>query len=134
MSDVVTIAKNLINVQPSPIASGTISFATGATAATIVSAEITTPSYPVSQYLYVLRSNATQTTIDVEINNVRSFFSTSTAFKLTSITLNTADKIDRIVEGSFCGNATGVRLRFSLGTAATGSEIVSADYQVWPLR
>jgi hypothetical protein len=133
--DSVTIARNLILLPGSPVTSGTISFATGATAATTVSADIATPIHPVSKYVIALKNNATQTTISVQAKNVRTMNATSVAFELTSsITCTTGQLKDTLVEGLFVGGATGCRLLFSLGSAATAAEVVSADYQIWPLR
>ncbi len=131
MSELATIAKNLILF--SQIASGTISFATGATAATIVSADITKPEFPVSTYLYALQNNASQTTIAVQINNVRTIASASTPFELASISLTTGQAKDVLAEGSFAGNAS-LRMRFSINSAATAAEIISANYQIWAVR
>jgi len=132
--DNVTIGKNLILMPGSPIASGTISFATGATAATVASADIATPVFPVSQYIVVTRNNATQTTMAMQINNTRQFGGATVAFDLGSAVFNTGDKKDTLVEGMFAAGASGVRLRFTLGTAATAAEVVSADYSIWPVR
>ncbi|MDD5395629.1 MAG: hypothetical protein PHE17_21620 [Thiothrix sp.] len=132
--DAVTISRNLILRPPTPIASGTISFATGATAATVASATIAMPVCPVSKYIVATRNNATQTTIAMQVNNTRQFGSTSVPFDLGSATFNTGDTKDTLVEGMFAAGASGAMLRFTLGSAATAAEVVSADYEIWPVR
>lgn len=131
-SNVATIAKNLILFKE--IASGTVSFATGATAASKKTIDITTPQFPVSQYIVALQSNATQTQLVATVNNMRQMQSTTSIMLVTSINLTTAEAKDTIVEGAFGGNASNIRLIFSLGTAATAAEIVSANYQVFEFR
>lgn len=128
-----TIGKNLILFKQ--IASGTIAFATGATAAATTSVAINTPIQPISEYICTIRNNSTQTTINVEVNNVRPMTDvTGVAFLLADASYTTGLAKDTVIEGMFGGNASGVQLLFSLGSAATAAEIISADYQIWEFR
>ncbi len=128
--DNVTIGKNLILMPGSPIASGTVSFATGATAATIASATISAIVQPVSNYIIAVHNNATQTTIGMQANNLRN----AVAYKAGNlVSYNTSVAKDTLIEGLFAG-ATSIVLQFSLGTALTAAEYISCDYQIWPLR
>jgi hypothetical protein len=131
-SQVNTIAKNLILFRE--IASGSVSFATGATAATVKTVDIVTPTFPVSKYIFSVQNNGTQTTITLAVNNMRQMAGASATMLVTSISYNTAVAKDVIVEGAFGGNPSGVRLTFGLGTAATAAEIVSANYQIFEYR
>ncbi len=128
--DVVTIGKNLILQPGSPIASGTVSFATGATAATVASATVTAPSSPVSLYILSVNNLATQTTIAMQVNNVRAGVAYIAG---DSITYTTGQAKDTLQEGLFVG-ASSVRLQFSLGTALTAAEYINCNYSVWPVR
>jgi hypothetical protein len=132
-SNVATIAKNLILFKE--VASGTVSFVTGATAAAQVTATISTPRFPVSEYIVAVQSNATQTTINVTVNNYREVQSVSGVdFRLASVSFVTGECKDILVEGVFGGNASGTRLIFTLGSAATAAEIISANYKVFEFR
>lgn len=128
-SNVATIAKNLILFEE--IASGTISFSTGATADATVTVDITTPRFPIGEYIFSVMNNASQTTINLSVNNMRQMQGTTAIMFVTSMAYNTGDYKDIIVEGAFGGHASNVRLIFGLGTAATSSEKVSANYQIW---
>lgn len=128
-SNVATIAKNLILFKE--VASGTVSFATGATAAAQKTVDITTPIAPIGEYIFAIKSNATQTQMVVTVNNMRQMQSATAVMLVTSITVLTGEAKDVIVEGAFGGNASNVRLIFSLGSAATAAEIISANYQIF---
>jgi hypothetical protein len=128
-SNVATIAKNLILFKE--VASGTISFSTGATAGATVTVDITTPRFPIGEYIFSVKSNATQTTLNLSVNNMRQMQGTTAIMLVTSMTYNTGVSKDVIVEGAFGGAASNIRLIFGIGTAATASEQISANYQIW---
>jgi len=134
MSEVASIAKNLISLATIPTASGYVTFATGATAATTMTADVSAPVFPISYYMVSVYNAASQTTISLQMQNVRSMNGTSVAFDTISTSYTTGETKDILLEGLFAGACTGVRMIFSLGSALTAAESLPVYYQIWPVR
>jgi hypothetical protein len=132
-SNIATIAKNVILFKE--IASGSISFAAGALTTTSVSADIGITREPVSKHVFFIRNNATQTTINASVYNVRDMAGTTGIASLLTVMGYTTGLVkDTLIEGCFAGHASAVRLVFTLGSAATAAEVVSADYKIFEYR
>lgn len=129
----VTLGKNLILFKQ--IASGSVTYATGAASGAVTSVTVATPVTPISIYMCTVKNNDAQNGLTLSFYNVRPIGGTTgVSFYLTTTSYASSVAKDVIVEGLFCGDSSGVTLSFAIASSTTAAEVVSADYQIWECR